>query len=328
MNFQYKNRFKRSASLLKLLLSLALLIFLVQKVKMNAILTALGNAQLKYYLLSMSIYMLSQPLRTLRWGILLRTKGIHLSQGRLLRIYFIGMFFNTFLPTIMGGDAVRSYYIYKETKSPEISLASVIIERFCGLFTLIGIGFFASFYFRFKFDSSPVVTVCLYSSLTLLFIMAGFLLPPIFRAISWPLKIFDRWNIYKRIHEVYQAVLSYKQNPLTIVGSFLLSLCFVFTIIIICYFLSLSLSWGISFYPFLFMVPLITVISMIPISFGGVGIREGAFVMLFAQIGVPAASAFSLSLLWYSINLLAGLIGGLLYPSYHAIPASDDKRIP
>ncbi|MCK4822914.1 flippase-like domain-containing protein, partial [bacterium] len=65
-------------------------------------------------------------------------------------------------------------------------------------------------------------------------------------------------------------------------------------------------------YFFLF-VPIISVLTMLPISLNGIGIREGAFVFFFTKVGISSAQALSMSILTYTIVLLASLIGGLIY---------------
>ena len=80
--------------------------------------------------------------------------------------------------------------------------------------------------------------------------------------------------------------------------------------------MSVALSWNIPGALFFLAVPVVTVVSMFPLSFGGLGVREGAMVIFFSQYGISAASAISLSLLSYSISLVAGAIGGILYPFY------------
>ena len=65
-------------------------------------------------------------------------------------------------------------------------------------------------------------------------------------------------------------------------------------------------------YFFLF-VPIITSLLMLPVSMSGLGVREGAYVYLFAQAGVPSSQALTMSLLVYASNVATGLVGGALY---------------
>jgi hypothetical protein len=303
-------------TVLKVALSGALLYYLVRKASLHNIVSTLSTAHIPYYFAAIILYIISQPLRTLRWGLLLRAKQVELSQIKLLALYFIGMFFSNFLPTIMGGDVVRGYYIYKESHSHEVAFGSVVVERLCGLVVIVTVGFISSLFFYIKGGPAPIVMVSFAGCCAMLFIMAGFLYQPLVALLIRPLKVFTRWRVQERVNEIYLAILSYKNHSDALLLCVALSLLFELVIILIYYVLSVALSWGIPFYFFLYTVPVITIVSMIPISFGGLGVREGATVLLFSLYGISAASAIALSLLSYSISLITGGIGGIVYPFY------------
>src|SRR5204863_360725 len=72
---------------------------------------AFGNLQLRWWLLAAGLYYLTQVASSLRWQILARPLGFHRPITQYLSFYFIGMFFNLFLPTSVGGDVVRAWYL-------------------------------------------------------------------------------------------------------------------------------------------------------------------------------------------------------------------------
>jgi hypothetical protein len=312
-------------TILKITISAVLLMYLIQKVSFHTIASTLGAAHLTYYIFSIVLYIIAQPLRTLRWGLLLRIKNIHFSQLKLSGLYFIGMFFNNFLPTVMGGDVVRGYYVFRESRSHEAAFSSVIVERLCGLFVIVIIGFIASIYVYINSGFIPILTVSGSGCFMMLLLMIGFLYEPVFSVLSVPLRMFRKWGIGEKVNEVYQAILSYKNCHGVLLQCVLLSALYELVIIFIHYVLSIALNWGIPFHAFLCTVPVITIISMLPVSFGGLGVREGAAVLLFSHYGISAASAISLSLLSYSISLIAGAIGGILYPIYKTEPIKTDE---
>ena len=127
-------------TLLKVLLSGSLLYFLIQKAQFAAIYRTILAVDLWYYLLAIGVYIIAQPIRSMRWWLLLKEKQVSISRTRLLILCFIGTFFSGFLPTIVGGDVVRGYYVFKESNAHDVSFASILVERLCGLVIIIDNG--------------------------------------------------------------------------------------------------------------------------------------------------------------------------------------------
>jgi uncharacterized protein (TIRG00374 family) len=303
-------------TLLKILLSGALLFYLLWKAQLHAIFQIIRAADLRYYLLAIAIYIAAQPIRTMRWWLLLKEKQISVAPARLLVLCFIGTFFSGFLPTIVGGDVIRGYYVFKESNAHDVSFASILVERLCGLVIVMITGGVAGLYFLITQGPSPLITICLCGSCLGFVLMCGIFYPPVFRMLSRPLGLLRNWNIAEKIAEIYQAVLSYKGHAAALAWCSALSLAYELVIILIHYLMAQALGWGIPGTLFFLAVPVITIVSMFPLSVGGLGVREGAMVIFFSQYGVSAANAISLSLLSYSVSLIAGALGGMLYPFY------------
>jgi len=303
-------------TLLKVLLSGSLLFYLIQKAHLAVIYQTILSAEIRYYLLAIAVYIAAQPLRMVRWRLLLIEKQVSISRTRLLILCFIGTFFSGFLPTIVGGDVVRGYYVFKESNAHDVSFASIVVERLCGLVIIIITGSAASLYFLILHGPSPLITTCLAGCLLVLVLMCSMCYQPLFKAMSRPLSLVRRWNIAGKIDAIYQATLSYKGHVKALAWCVVLSSIYELVIIYIHFLLAVALGWNIPGALFFLAVPVVTVVSMFPLSFGGLGVREGAMVIFFSQYGISSASAISLSLLSYSISLVAGAIGGMMYPFY------------
>ena len=147
--------------------------------------------------------------------------------------------------------------------------------------------------------------------------------PPLHRNISRLLHIINLHTVFKSPERIFKSFQGYTENQKVLFAGFGLSLLTSMSTIVTAYFLSLSLSWEVPFHLFFFAIPIITVATMLPVSFGGVGVRESAFFLVFSQFGVAGSSAVSLALLWYSINLISGVIGGLCYMFLKTKPDED-----
>jgi len=312
---------------LKIVLSSTLLYYLIQKAQFAVIYQTIRAADIRYYLLAIGIYIAAQPIRTMRWWLLLKEKQVSVARLRLLVLCFIGTFFSGFLPTVVGGDVVRGYYVFKESNAQAVSFASILVERLCGIVIIIITGFIASLYFLITQGPSLLITTCLGGSSAGLVLVCGIFYPPFFRILSRPLTLSRRWNIADKIVEIYQATLSYKGHKTALAWCTILSLLYGLVIILIHYLMAQALGWRIPGTLFFLSVPVITVVSMFPLSFGGIGVREGAMVMFFSHYGVSAADAISLSLLSYSVCLIAGAAGGMLYLFYTKSSRSQLEKI-
>ena len=111
----------------------------------RAILGHMADARLEYVAAGVLLYAAGQALSTWKWRLLLRPVGLGaVRYTRLLAFYFIGMFFNLFLPTVVGGDAVKALLLARETGSPSRATTSVFMERNLGLFALLAIALVAA----------------------------------------------------------------------------------------------------------------------------------------------------------------------------------------
>ncbi|MBI5025521.1 MAG: flippase-like domain-containing protein [Nitrospirae bacterium] len=281
---------------LKLLISGGLLYFLFSRIDSAAVLKTLKDVDLSIFFVAFLLYLSTVFLATKRWSLFL-PEAIPLS--KLLSLYFIGSFFNTFLPGLVGGDAVKAYYLYKHTGRGGSSVASVFMDRYLGFSALIGIGLIA-FVFGYSYIMGTQVWWTV-PGLAAIFILMSFLF--------WRLN----WGKIKALTSFYNPIMGYKANRKIIYKGLMWSVGVQGIGILGIYILSLALGLKTSIIYFCLFIPVITAISTIPISLSGLGIREAGFAILFTQVGFTTASAISLSLLWFIAACLVHFIGGIEY---------------
>lgn len=241
------------------------------------------------------MYVLSNFVSTLRWRLLLPA-GFRV--GRLFSLYLIGAFFSTFLPGIIGGDAVKAYYLYKDTGHAGQSMASVFMDRYIGFVSLMAIGALA-FPFGLPYFKGS------WAAWTLPLIVASFC------AVS--LLIF-RGKIgsgFQAAREVYGYLAEYKGKGNVMLKAFLFSLLIQFIVMGSVYVLSLGMGLRLSPLMFLMFYPIIVTVSMLPVSISGIGPREAAFVLLLGFAGVSPQIATALSFAWF-VSMTAGSLPGLV----------------
>jgi uncharacterized protein (TIRG00374 family) len=106
------------------------------------------------------------------------------------------------------------------------------------------------------------------------------------------------------------------RNPQALAKSLMISFGVQFMVVLIVWFVGLALHTQVAFVYFLIFVPLISVITMLPLTINGIGLREGVFYLLFSQVGMSREACVSLGLLYYLVVVLTALPGGALYSLY------------
>ncbi|MBN1755178.1 flippase-like domain-containing protein [bacterium] len=298
------------ALIVKLLISALILLFLVYKLDLGLVMNLLRRISFSDILLLFFWYLLTVLVTSFRWGFLLRAKGLGISFINTVRIYLIGFFFNNFLPTGIGGDIARAYHISRISTKLKEAVASILVERLLGLVATLMIALlmlpFCAIDSRFKI---------LIIALNLLIWILGLAL-----SIQWSAKLIILLitkipfrKAGQKLGNLVEAIHLFRYNPGAILKAFFFSLLYQFTLIFYYFLVSDVLNIHVDLKLFLIFVPLIWVISLIPISLNALGVREAGFAFFFEQIGQPGSEGFIVSLLGFTIIVCASLIGGLLF---------------
>ncbi len=298
--------------LIKIAVSLAIMYFLFRSIRLDVFWKTITSVNPLSVGLAVLIFFSTQSVSTLRWSIILK-KDMKISYSRLFSIYFIGMFFNNFLPTMVGGDIVKGYYLYRSSKRGDISVASIFMDRYSGFAALILITSVALIpgYVRIKGTGLPAAFV---------FLIGGFVSASLVIWVEslhgWAMSVLTKIHFYginKKIDTFYNVLMGYKNHHRLLLKVFLCSIYIQAGVIIGYYILGRGLGINIPIGYFFLYIPLTTMISMLPISLSGLGIREGAFIFLFTKVGATLEQAMTLSLMWFAITALVSLIGGIEY---------------
>lgn len=304
---------KRLASIVKLCLSVGLLALVLARVGLRQAAVTLASARWPLLGLALALYIASIALRSLRWRALLRAKRIEVPLARLVVLYYVGSFFNIMLPAGVGGDAVRAYELSRYTDTLEAAIGTVLIDRAIGLLVLFVL---AALVLPFGAGLLPLWVAGLVIALTaaslggLALLFWGRPLEQAFRRLPPRLQELIGRPVMRKL---YRSFTGYDRRSLAVA----VSVSFVFNLLLIAVNVLIGQALGaqVSIGHYVVFVSLTSFLSALPISIGGLGVREGGYSLLFGQVGVPQTVAVSMSLAFYLINVLAGLIGGVLYAS-------------
>jgi hypothetical protein len=234
------------------------------------------------------------------------------------RIFFIGQFFNAFFPGACGGDVVRAFYAAQEQPERRTAAAlTVLIDRGIGLLTFMLVGCVmiacrGHIFLQSQRTRLPLILMAVFLAGTLLALFV------LFRR-----NLFEHWSLFRKleygtrlgpiIRKVYEIFYFYRGHHHVLYTSLGFSLlnCVFLTLACACFGQSLQLPVRLIDYFTLF--PVITVFSSVPLTPGGLGIREQLFAELFKVVGAPSYQTVPLSLLLYAGGVFWSLFGALLF---------------
>jgi len=299
--------------IIKFIFSLLFLLILFKKIDLNELLRIYISANLVYFILAALISLLNVSIiGAYRWKILLLKKSNMIEFKNLARLSIIARSLNTLIPGNFMGDIIRGLKFSKIGITKGFSMASVLMDRFIALVSFIFLSFFG-FVLNFKIlHSSELLKYYVIVVALSIIIMILLLRSNIFLFYSKKLKeaslIFLNY-----VAVIFESLSLYKDKINIVLRSLLVSVISGLLTVSIFFLLGKALSLSISFYFFILVVPLITVVSMVPVTVGGLGIREYASVLLFSLTGISKIEALSISLMFFVIMLIDSIIGLLFY---------------
>jgi uncharacterized membrane protein YbhN (UPF0104 family) len=302
---------KRLFDLLKIVVSLVLIIVILRSINLNALWHVVRNANPWYLLAAQAALMLGVVVRAYRWQILVHDQGVDASLKELTAFYFVGFLFNNLLPSGFGGDAVKMYELSQRSHRGAEAVSSVLVDRFMGLIALQTIGLIALvFSWQLVPTQIKVLTVVLFSASLIAAWVVSY--RPLWEFLADRLPLFNRLLSIEAVGSLVSSLQSYSGSALLRA----LGVGLVFNVILIAANVLIGLALGVdvplAFY--MIFVPLTSLVLILPISFAGLGVREGAYVVLFGQAGVEPEVALSMSLLVYVLGtVMPGLVGGVIY---------------
>lgn len=300
--------------ILKALVSIALIAYLLSQTEYTAIFFSLISADPIYLFLALLTLFLGKLISGYRWQILLLAQNINIPLKTLIASLFVGQFFNSFLPTTIGGDAIRAYDTAVESKETAKSVTTVFMDRFIGVLALVALAVLAvPIAVMLGEDVSYYVIPVLIVGLICLVGLVVVLNNSLVKFFADILQRVRLTRIADQAIKVYRSIQEMKGDTKVLWSAFGISLLLQINVVIFHYLISLSLNLDISIIYYFIIVPIALTVLIVPFSINGIGLREGIFVFLLAGIGVTASDAIAFSLLSFILVLTQAVIGGLIF---------------
>jgi uncharacterized membrane protein YbhN (UPF0104 family) len=303
---------KRLAVLGKIAVSLAVITWVLSRIDSSDLLMIMGKADVGLLLLAFLTHGIGFLLSAMRWGILLRIENINVSLKVTVLTCWIGSFFNTFLPSTVGGDVFRTYHVSKQSGKLWETAITVIFERLAGVVALAAIGSLA---FTWLYVSPAELSLWKALAIGGIIHWGNHIIPVADKTPRVTKIPVCGWQL---IGTLKQSVLRYRNRRREVSWIFLFSLLLQLNVIGHYSLVAAALDIQLPFIYFCLLIPPILILTMLPISVGGLGVREVAFLFFFVPHGVTSVEILSISLLSYMLSLLASLSGGLVGSFYNA----------
>ena len=294
-------------------ISIVLLIFLFRRVDERTLFSYIKNADKAFLFLAFFVFFLSYVFSFFRWVMLLKAANIYLPLKRIVISFSGGVFFNLFLPSTIGGDFMRSVDLAAHTGKTKEVVATVLLDRLSGYVGLVVLALTAlGLGWRIIHDATIlfsifIITIILIAILITLF--NSFLYVKINRMLVSP----TAGRIRDSLRQLHHEVHIFRHKKKVVLKNLLLSLMVQLCAPLSFYFIALSLGIRINIIYFLIFLPIIGAITLLPISIGGLGLRDATTIFFFAKIGISKDFSFAMSLLSFCFILIIGAAGGLIY---------------
>ena len=308
---------------LKLLFTVLIFYLIVRMVSYHDLKREILNAKLSFLVMALIASIGRTLLMAWRWQLLLNTKGYRYPLDTLLKLYFIGFFFNNLLPTAIGGDVARAVKLSGHKIAKRTAVSSILMERLLGLPALLLI---SSASYLICHNDIALQNNIMKMTGKFVFVagLAGlpiFLIPTFFR--NYFIRLHPSLNILQKLVTVLNEFADYWIKPFNLLVALTITTICQLCGVVSVYLVSLSIGQEIPFVYFSFLLPIIWLAIMLPISISGLGVREGLFLFLFGIVGMPGQSAIAISLLWLTFVYGQSLIGGFLFLTDRGHPSAE-----
>jgi len=305
---------KRFSTGIKIIVTALLLFFVFRSVDISKIRHDLGSLDAGRLMIFVFAFWIGQVLCSQRWRLLAGSLNMRAPYFRFVQMYSVGTFFNIGLPSLVGGDVVKAYMLSRENSRPlQFGLASVLQDRATGMISLFVYGTAASLLLPLSWRGIPFWF--LYACIWLGIFAAVYLIwkgDRIFPKLLPPL-------ISSSLHKIRGPLVDFRKSLVTahLPGKAILQIAawsLLNSALVLWMFqqLSAAAQHPVDLVAFSVLYPLISLITMLPISLGGLGIREWAYVEALSLVGIPRSGALLIALTTSALIILCSLTAALL----------------
>lgn len=300
--------------LLRIAMSAILLTMLLRKITFSELIESFSRALGSWPLLIVAFLLPlgGIALAALRWQKLMKVQGVHLPVHSYGSALLVGSFVNQVLPSTVGGDLARGVWVTRPGESSLVNLAVVTLDRLVGIFSLCLLAFVCAL-------ASPSIRSLLPAVWMVPAILAAGVLVLLTLALrhgrTLGERLFSR-GLLQRYRDkaklVYQTLLAYRDQKSVLIWGVVLSIGLQLVIVMQSVLFAFALQLPVAKWELALIVPVVTLVSLLPVTVSGLGLREGSFALLGSSFGLNPTDAVALGWLTLAGVTIYGLWGAIL----------------
>jgi uncharacterized membrane protein YbhN (UPF0104 family) len=289
------------SKLIRIGVSAALLTWVASRMDWPQVGEAFARLRLELWLAAVALLVATQVVSAWRWRIMARSLGFDRPLPHLVGYYFIGMYFSLLLPTSVGGDVVRAWYLDGGSGRRLGAFATVFLDRLSGLIVLLAMA---------------CLSVALYPASALPSWIPWSVWGTCAAIVTGvaALPFLARWmkNGELRAQQV-KTVLATLRRPGVLASTTALSAIVQVANVGLVWLVGQALQVPVPASFYWILVPMVSLLTLLPISVNGMGVREGATAILLAPLGIGENAGVTLAFLWFTVFAATSLLGGIVY---------------
>jgi len=319
--------------LFKIGITLGLFALLAYQIDLKAAFSRMTELSVVAVILGVAIGLTQILILAYRWKLVSNFNNLTLPLAEIIRCSLACQFFNQGLPSSVGGDVLRVWWLRRLSISLEASIQSVLLDRVAGLISLLGLTIVAvGLLFTSQDTSAGLTDVLFVISFSVMFVLVAAsrfargilvlsfrLAPSVIKTNSFLRKLV-RWML--KIHSGCWQLVFESRGLIILAWGVVIHM----SVVILCYLLAIDTGIDISFMQLMSVVPLVLLLSYLPISIGGWGLREGGMAAGFSFIGLSSGDGVFLGLSLGVVIFMSAILGALVWV-LSPMPVSISGRI-
>ena len=307
-------RKKRVFLWLKVIVSIALMAWILARTDFDSVLAAFAVVDYTWVVGAFLSQIVGSAIIAWRWRALLSVNSVTPGYPYLLKSTLASLFFRQFMPSVIGGDALRGYDAWKAGASPGFAIISLFVDRIVGLLALALFALAALLILnRVTLELSGAIVPIIGGIIAILVVVTAMFSARGHAASRTALLMWLPASLRHRIEGRLEGLSVYRGHGKLLGRVFLWSVALQINVVTFYWMLSNAFGFDLPYGAFFAIVPLALFILMLPITINGIGLRETVFVFLLGIWAVEPGEALAFAWLEFALILACGMFGGLIY---------------
>jgi uncharacterized membrane protein YbhN (UPF0104 family) len=298
--------FRISSQSIKYGVSFVLVAALLVRADISSMFANLGQVAIGALAITFCLAVSQVFITTARWYMLLRAMNIAVPLRDAMEVNVLGILANTLLVNVVGGVATRMTLLAGMGVPSTKTLASIVVERILILFVLVVMSVLGLFWVRWPMEFRALLPLELLSAGAGVVVLVGF--------VAFQSGLLRNWTVHavaylRRILLELQDIVSHR---LTLGSAFALTVLNQAVLVTMGIVVAKAVGIQVPTFDLLMLLPTVSLLSSLPISAGGFGVREVSLVVALSAFGVPTEQALLMSIILGILSLLGALVTGFL----------------